>query len=606
MTHAWSTLILLLLFVAGCAAGHDFRSVQYQRTLKLASDQPGRPDIDYLLFVPQGHNTSPGPWPMILYLHDAGKVGDGPEEVRKSSLPLIADNLPTMPFIIVSPCCPPGNQQGELEWNKRLVDLVDRIAAAHNVDPGRNYVSGYSLGAMGTWRLAAEYPDKFAALMPLAGRYDVDEAPLLKGVPIWFFNGAKDASVKPQSAIQTVAALEKLGSPVRFTLFPEGNHNTAPVYYGIELYEWLLEHRIGPDGKRVTTDASLETTLGAEKAAGFRRDFARMLELRDWAEEQQYVAAERAPDTTRLSYAMPVKNAYDQDMMVTVRWLSAKETPWKATEREQSMVVPAGQSASLELRATRDEAGWPFPIPESTVEFRLRDQLAAKTIRRLPYDSPAYLAASRPVHVLPIVDPAPAIDGELDEPAWQKAVKMEGFFNMNLDADPVVQTWAKACYDRKNLYLAVWCEEPLLQRLALEADERDARVHRDDSIELLLDVGGDGANVYQFMVNANGTIYDALNGDKSYQSNITAAPAKAGANNRSAWQLELAMPWKDLKPVTPIPGTQMRFALVRNRIRKNRRGEEAQPIHKGQVLQHPALDGPNDRIENYGVLKLGE
>jgi hypothetical protein len=108
------------------------------------------------------------------------------------------------------------------------------------------------------------------------------------------------------------------------------------------------------------------------------------------------------------------------------------------------------------------------------------------------------------------------------------------------------------------------------------------------------------------MANAKGIVYDALNTDKSYQSGIKAAPAVGAENEAKAWQLELAIPWKDLEPLKPAPGTDMRFALVRNRPRKGRRGEEAKPIHKGQVLQHPALDGPNNRRENYGTLKLGE
>ena len=59
---------------------------------------------------------------------------------------------------------------GSTRWKpEELIQLVDHVIGKLNVDPERVYVTGLSMGGYGTWRLAATYPDRFAAAVPICG-----------------------------------------------------------------------------------------------------------------------------------------------------------------------------------------------------------------------------------------------------------------------------------------------------------------------------------------------------------------------------------------------------------------------------------------------------
>ncbi len=42
------------------------------------------------------------------------------------------------------------------------------------------------------------YPDRFAAIVPICGRVDPEDASKIKDIPIWVFHGAKDDIVPPE------------------------------------------------------------------------------------------------------------------------------------------------------------------------------------------------------------------------------------------------------------------------------------------------------------------------------------------------------------------------------------------------------------------------
>lgn len=87
-----------------------------------------------------------------------------------------------------------------------MIELIKKVVAENNIDPGRIYLSGFSMGSMMTWRLAhavqtnacETVPFKFAAIAPVSGsaltleqRADL----LATGVPTWVFFGKHDALV---------------------------------------------------------------------------------------------------------------------------------------------------------------------------------------------------------------------------------------------------------------------------------------------------------------------------------------------------------------------------------------------------------------------------
>jgi predicted peptidase len=55
-------------------------------------------------------------------------------------------------------------------WNPDTLNaLLERIIRKYRVDKDRVYLTGLSMGGYGTWALAAEHPEKFAAIVPICG-----------------------------------------------------------------------------------------------------------------------------------------------------------------------------------------------------------------------------------------------------------------------------------------------------------------------------------------------------------------------------------------------------------------------------------------------------
>ncbi len=72
-----------------------------------------------------------------------------------------------------------------------IIHLVDK----YNVAPGRVYVTGMSNGAMMAYRLAAEIPDRLAAVAAVSGTLDIDAAKVTTPLPILHFHGTADQHV---------------------------------------------------------------------------------------------------------------------------------------------------------------------------------------------------------------------------------------------------------------------------------------------------------------------------------------------------------------------------------------------------------------------------
>ncbi len=203
--------------------------------------------LNYLLFLPKSYGLEPGVrWPLILFLHGAGERGDNVEIVKRHGIPKIVEQQEDFPFVAVSPQCP--ERTWWIDYVDALVRLLDTVSATHAVDPDRVYLTGMSMGGFGAWHLAAEHPDRFAAVAPICGggmfMYGYPEhVCALKHVPVWAFHGAKDDTVPLRESAVLVETLQACGGNVRFTVYPEAEHDSwTETYNNPELYAWFLSH----------------------------------------------------------------------------------------------------------------------------------------------------------------------------------------------------------------------------------------------------------------------------------------------------------------------------------------------------------------------------
>lgn len=204
---------------------------QLERTIKIT--------MNYLLYLPKDYAQQDA-WPLLLFLHGAGERGADLDRVKVHGPPKLIAAGKEFPFLVVSPQCPDGQW-----WQPHeLAALVDEIVEKYKVDRDRIYVSGLSMGGYGTWSLAGFSPDRFAAIVPICGGGDLRSVRRFPHLPTWVFHGAKDSVVPLSASVDMVEALQKVNGNVKFTVYPEADHDSwTEAYNNPELYKWMLEQK---------------------------------------------------------------------------------------------------------------------------------------------------------------------------------------------------------------------------------------------------------------------------------------------------------------------------------------------------------------------------
>ena len=123
-------------------------------------------------------------------------------------------------------------------WGSGL-DYADKGVEKFRANKNRIYLTGLSMGGSGSWRMAADHPERFAAVVPICGRGALTDADKLKSLPIWVFCGDQDGVFKQNEEL--VQAVKKSGSQsIRFTSLENIGHNSWSAAYATpDLYQWL-------------------------------------------------------------------------------------------------------------------------------------------------------------------------------------------------------------------------------------------------------------------------------------------------------------------------------------------------------------------------------
>ena len=202
--------------------------------------------VEYLQHLPQ--ITDGKTYPLVVFLHGAGERGNDLSKVKVHGIPKLLDEgselLKGYDFIGISPQCPDDLWWGMLD--DALEMLIEHLISALPVDTGRIYLTGLSMGGYGTWALAQRCPNMFAAIAPICGGTEPspDKLAAIKHLPTWVFHGANDTAVPLAQSADAVSVLNNLGANVKFTVYPELEHDSwTPTYENPVFYEWLFAQR---------------------------------------------------------------------------------------------------------------------------------------------------------------------------------------------------------------------------------------------------------------------------------------------------------------------------------------------------------------------------
>ncbi len=244
-------LAFLLFFCAGTIFAQEKPQDKFQSAKKFKKKISQDVHLDYLLFLPKKYRQQEK-WPLILFLHGAGERGTNVWRADIHGPSQYILEHPEFPFILVTPLCSTNHP-----WqNEPLFALLDEVQKKYKVDTNRVYLTGLSMGGYGTWSLAFDQPERFAAIAPICGGantidlrlavlgYAPQKLAALNKLSIWAFHGGKDTVVAPDETERLLELLKKEKvAEIKYTLYPEATHNSwTETYNNPELYDWFLTH----------------------------------------------------------------------------------------------------------------------------------------------------------------------------------------------------------------------------------------------------------------------------------------------------------------------------------------------------------------------------
>lgn len=240
------SILAVFLFTSVCLAEEPAPGKQVEQELQLKAGG----SVNYLIYLPDDYDSSK-PTPMMLFLHGRGESFGPLSLVAKWGPPRMAARGDQLKFILVSPQCPKEDRWEHDSQQKVLLELLDHIHSKYKVDSDRVYLTGLSLGGHGSWRLASDNPDRFAAVAPVCGTGDPAKAKNLVTLPVWAFHGDQDTAVPFDDTVKMVAAIKAAGgTSVQFTSLENVGHNSWSAAYATpELYSWFAKQRASANQK---------------------------------------------------------------------------------------------------------------------------------------------------------------------------------------------------------------------------------------------------------------------------------------------------------------------------------------------------------------------
>lgn len=220
--------------------------------------------LPYRILYPENYDSSKE-YPLVLFLHGAGERGDDNEKQLVHGVKTFLEpaHRTQFPCIVIAPQCPAEDYWSsvkvdrsnypvgldfdyaayeETESLEMAIELTKKIMKEEAVDKDRVYITGLSMGGMGTFEAVYRYPKLFAAAAPVCGGGDADAYKKRHArIPFWIFHGEEDGVVEVEESRKMYKRLKALGAEVKYTEYPGVNHNSwENAYQEEEFLSWLF------------------------------------------------------------------------------------------------------------------------------------------------------------------------------------------------------------------------------------------------------------------------------------------------------------------------------------------------------------------------------
>ena len=225
----------------------------------------GTDTLLYRILMPENFDKTKT-YPVLLFLHGAGERGNDNQAqlIHGGKLFLRPEVRANYPAIVIFPQCPEdsywsnvkssilnGKRNFEFEKGgkptlamKMVMSLMEQVKDLPYTDNKRIYAGGLSMGGMGTFEILRRMRGEFAAAFAVCGGDNPENVRKYKNIPLWIFHGAKDDVVPPENSQIIADALKAKKADVKFTMYPEANHNSwDQAFAEPELLSWLFSHK---------------------------------------------------------------------------------------------------------------------------------------------------------------------------------------------------------------------------------------------------------------------------------------------------------------------------------------------------------------------------
>jgi hypothetical protein len=219
-------------------------------------------------YLPGGYNTGNQTYPLLIFVHGLGELGDG----SATKLPLILRNGP--PKLINQKLWPDSFNAGGkqrrfivlspqfIKWptNLDIDTLIEYALANYRVDPSRIYMTGLSMGGGVVWNYAggsSRNARRIAAVVPVCGASypDLTRSYTMASndLPVWATHNNGDPTAPVSYSNGYVDNMNNAPNPpsplARKTIFVSNSHDAWSATYNPtfreenkNVYEWMLQY----------------------------------------------------------------------------------------------------------------------------------------------------------------------------------------------------------------------------------------------------------------------------------------------------------------------------------------------------------------------------
>lgn len=196
-------------------------------------------EMEYSLFVPSGYDKKKSA-PLVVALHGLNST---PKQIIR--YPGLVDQAEERGYIVVAPmgyntrgwygakplvrgAADDPKDLSELS-EKDVMNVLDIVRKDYNVDADRIYLLGHSMGGGGTWHLAFQNPDLWAALAPIAPATirPAKDLEAIKHLPVILVQGDADRLVKVERVRPWAEQMKKLEMDHEYVEIAGGDHVTV-------------------------------------------------------------------------------------------------------------------------------------------------------------------------------------------------------------------------------------------------------------------------------------------------------------------------------------------------------------------------------------------